>query len=149
MTDGSEESRGVQRRAEWYRAAFWSTQQHGQQFLSPQQLSSLKQLHFPQTYWEGAPGCYSNLLCFGINSSLQVSLSVRLSVQLCPDLSNTLPHSATHSQTACLSYYIMFWYQAGNDTKMRASSKSIFLHSRFPFKSFILILNVPHHRRAG
>lgn len=30
----------------------------------------------------GAPGCYSNLLYFGISSFLQVSLSVRLSVHL-------------------------------------------------------------------
>lgn len=56
-------------------------------FLSPQQLSSLLQLHFLQTEREGAPGCYSNLLYFGISSSLQVSLSVRLSVHYCPILS--------------------------------------------------------------
>lgn len=151
MTGRSEESRGVQRRAEWYWAAFWSTQQHSQQFLSPQQLSSLKQLHFLQTDWEGAPGCYSNLLYFGISSPLQVSLSVRLSVCLSWPLQHS-PHSTTHSQTACLIYYIIFWYQAGNDnivSKMKASSKSIFLHSEFPFKGFILTLNVPHHRHAG
>lgn len=31
---------------ECYRAAFWWTQQHRQQFISPQQFSSLRQLHF-------------------------------------------------------------------------------------------------------
>lgn len=67
--------------AECHRAAFWSTQQHSQQFLSPQQFSSLWQLHFLQTDWYREHQA-ATVICFNVGLSDLYrchSLSVHLS----------------------------------------------------------------------
>lgn len=102
-----------QRRVEEFRLELSDIRQHSGQHsgtassFSPQQLSSLWQLHFLQADWEEAPGCYSNLLCCGISSPLQVSLSDRLSV--CPSVSVLTSLTFTESdsfteQCLCVLY---------------------------------------------